>query len=422
MRSIGDGAVAIVPGAREVTRSHDTSYPFRQASDFAYLTGFAEPDCVLALVPGRDAGESIVFCRDRDPEAERWDGPRLGPEQALEALGVDDAFPIDDIDEIFPNLIDGRHRLFYPMGHDPTFDGQVMGWLNELRAAHRRGAKEPEEIITLDYLLSDMRLVKSRAELAAMRRAARVSVRGHERAMRATRPGAFEYEIAAALTYEFALANAEHAYLPIVGGGSNACVLHYLANNDALRDGDLLLVDAGAEVDGYAADITRTFPVNGKFTAAQRDIYDLVLQAQYAAIDSVSPGANFDAPHQAALAVIAQGLVDLKLVKMSVDECLESAAYRRFFMHKSSHWLGMDVHDVGDYKIDGEWRAFEVGMVLTIEPGIYVPPETRGIPKQFKGIGVRIEDDVAVTREGNEVLTRRLVKNPDDVEALMRDE
>lgn len=419
MQTVGRDAIVVLAAAPERIRNNDAHYPYRQDSDFHYLTGFGEPEAVLVLVPGRAQGGEILFCRDRDPERERWDGPRLGVEGAERELGIDHAFPIDDIDDILPGLLEDRSRVYYHLGRDPEFDLRLMGWINRVRARVRLGARPPHEVVALGHVLHEMRLLKSRAELRVMQRAARISAAAHVRAMGAARPGLTESTVEAELLHAFRSAQAVPAYEPIVAAGANACVLHYRANRAELRDGDLLLIDAGAEVDCYASDITRTFPVNGRFTPEQRVLYDLVLEAQLAAIEAVRPGNSWIAPHEAAVRVLTRGLVRLGLLKGSVEANLREHAYRRFYMHKTGHWLGLDVHDVGDYRIDGEYRELEPGMVLTVEPGLYVDPGEKSVDRRFRGIGIRIEDDVVVTREGPLVLTGDVPKDPDRIEQLI---
>nr|PZN78372.1 MAG: Xaa-Pro aminopeptidase [Pseudomonadota bacterium] len=419
MRLMGRDAIAIVPAAPIRHRNGDVEYPYRQDSDFFYLTGFPEPEAVAVLVPGREQAEYVLFVRERDPARETWDGKRAGPEGATRDYGADDAFPITDIDEILPGLMENRTAVYYAMGVHPEFDQRVVGWVNQLRAQAKHGRHPPHEFVALDHILHDMRLYKSRAELALMREAARIAAQAHIRAMRFCRPGVHEYEVMAELVHEFRRHNADPAYHPIVGGGANACILHYRENDQVLRDGDLLLIDAGCEYQCYASDITRTFPVNGRFTPEQRAVYEIVLEANLAAIAKVKPGNHWNEPHDAAVRVITQGLVKLGLLKGRVSALEREGAYRRFFMHRTGHWLGMDVHDVGDYKVGDEWRVLEPGMVLTIEPGIYIPAHLRGVPRRFRNIGIRIEDDVVVTRDGAEVLTSDVPKDPDEIEALM---
>ena len=419
MRMAGRDAIVIVPSAAERLRNNDAHYAFRQDSDFHYLTGFGEPEAVLALVPGRAQGEVILFCRERDPAREQWDGHRAGQEGAVTDYAMDDAFPIEDIDDILPGLIEGRSRVYYHFGRDTDFDLMLMGWVNRVRSNIRQGAKPPHEFVALSHLLHDLRLYKSRGELRLMRKSAQIAAEAHRRAMRATRPGMNEHEVEAELLHTFRKHGAVPSYEPIVGGGANGCVLHYRANNSVLRDGDLLLIDAGAEYACYASDITSTFPVNGRYSPEQRAVYDIVLAAQLAAIEKVRAGQSFEAYHAAAVRTLTAGLIKLGLLKGSLKANLESHSYRRFYMHKTGHWLGLDVHDVGDYRIDGEFRELEPGMVVTVEPGIYISPEMKGVPARFRGIGIRIEDDVVVTRGDPEVISAGVPKDADEIEALM---
>ena len=419
MRMAGRDAIIIVPSAEERVRNNDAHYPFRQDSDFHYLTGFAEPDAVLALVPGRSQGEVILFCRERDRAREQWDGHRAGQEGAVADFGMDDAFPIDDIDDILPGLIEGRSRVYYHFGRETRFDLILMGWVNRVRSNIKQGAKPPHEFVALSHLLHDLRLYKSRSELRLMRKSAQIAAEAHVRAMRTTRPGMNENEVEAELLHTFRKHNAVPSYEPIVGAGTNACVLHYRANNATMQDGDLLLIDAGAEYACYASDITRTFPVNGRFTPEQRELYDIVLAAQLAAIEEVRPGKSFEAYHLAAVRVLTQGLIRLGLLKGSLRSNLESHTYRKFYMHKTGHWLGLDVHDVGDYRVDGEFRELEPGMVVTVEPGLYISPDLKGVPARYRGIGIRIEDDVIVTSGDPEVISAGVPKDADEIEALM---
>jgi len=419
LKLMGRDSIAILPAAPVRHRNNDVEYAYRQDSDFYYLTGFDEPESVAVLVPGRDHAEYILFVRERDPARETWDGRRAGPAGARRAYGADDAFPITDIDEILPGLMENRAKVFYSMGMYPEFDQRLVGWVNGLRTQARNGRHPPQEIVALDHVLHDMRLYKSRVEIGLMREAARIAARAHVRAMRSCRPGLKEYEVMAEIIHEFRLYNADTSYHPIVGGGANSCILHYRDNDQPLKAGDVLLVDAGCEYESYASDITRTFPVGGRFTPEQRAVYQIVLDANRAAIARVRPGNHWNEPHEAAVRVITHGLVKLGLLKGRPAKLERDGAYRRFFMHRTGHWLGMDVHDVGDYKIGDEWRVLEPGMVMTIEPGIYIPAGSRGVPKRFHNIGIRIEDDVVVTRKGVEVLTSRAPKDPDKIETLM---
>lgn len=421
MEAIGAGGIALIPAAPEATRNRDVDYPYRQDSDFYYLTGFPEPEALAAIIPGREQGQYILFCREKDPEKETWHGRRAGLEGACEKYGADDAFPITDIDEIIPGLMESCHKLYYAMGCYQDFDNQVMDWMNQLRARARQGVHVPTEIGALDHLLHEMRLFKSPAEIAKLREAAVIAGRAHQRAMRLAKPGLMEYQLAAEFFHEFTRSGADSSYPPIVGGGENGCILHYTENNALLKDGDLVLIDAGAEWDFYASDITRTFPVNGRFSAAQRSLYELVLEAQQAALAAVSPGNSWNAPHAAAVEVITQGLLERGLLFGKRDKLIEEEAYKRFYMHRTGHWLGMDVHDVGDYKIGEQWRSLEPGMVLTIEPGVYVTP-AQDIAEEWWNIGIRIEDDVLVTEDGYEVLSKDTPKTVAEIEALMAKE
>lgn len=411
--------IAIIPTAPERARNRDSHYPYRYDSYFYYLTGFIEPEAVLVVIAG-DQPKSVLFCRDKDVEREIWDGFRYGSQQAREVFGFDESHPVGELDARMPDLLANQPQLCCHLGSDEPWDVRVLGWLNAVRAQVRNGVAAPAAISDVRTVLDDMRLVKDAHELDVMRRAAQISTSAHKRAMRAAAPGRAEYEIEAELLHEFRHGGAQApAYTSIVAGGANACVLHYVQNDAQLNAGELLLIDAGCELDGYASDITRTFPVNGKFSAAQRDIYQLVLAAQAAAIAEVVPGASWNAPHDAAVRVLAQGLIEFGLCKGSVDKVIESGDYRQFYMHRTGHWLGLDVHDAGDYKRDGAWRKLEPGMALTVEPGCYIRPGA-GVPAHFANIGIRIEDDVAVTAKGNEVLTLAAPKTVADIEAWMR--
>jgi Xaa-Pro aminopeptidase len=413
-------SIAVVPAAPERPRSRDTEYLYRQDSDFFYLSGFSEPGAVLVLIPGRAHGEYVMFCRERDRLREIWDGYRAGPEGVGNDYGADDAFPIDDIDEILPGLLEGRERIYYAMGKDSEFDRQVMDWVNTIRAKVRSGATPPGEFLDLSHFLHDMRLYKSAAELRVMREAGAISARAHMRAMRFCKPGVMEYQLEAEILHEFAMSGARSpAYNTIVGGGKNGCILHYIENSAPLKGGELVLIDAGCELENYAADITRTFPVNGRFSPEQKALYEIVLRAQLAAIDTIRPGSHWNDSHGVSVRVITEGLIDLGLLVGNLDELIESEAYKEFYMHRIGHWLGMDVHDVGDYKVGGEWRVLEPGMVMTVEPGIYVAPDNERVAKKWRGIGIRIEDDVLVTRDSCEILSAGVPKTVAEIEALM---
>lgn len=419
MDMLGDDSIAILPAAPEKIRNRDVAFRYRPDSDFFYLTGFAEPEAVLALIPGRTQGEFILFCRERDPEQEVWHGSRTGLEGACNDYGADDAYPIADMDDILPGLLENRERIYYTMGNDIAFDQRVLGWVNQVRGKIRTGVHAPEEFISLNHILHDMRLYKSRHEISKLRDAATISAKAHVRAMKACRPGMMEYQVEAELLHEFMRRGAfSAAYPSIVGSGVNSCVLHYIDNTREMKDGDILLIDAGAEYEGYASDVTRTFPVSGRFSDHQRAVYEVVLAAQLAAIDAVKPGNHWNQPHDSAVEVLTEGLVALGILKGSAQTLIEKEDYKRYFMHKTGHWLGMDVHDVGDYKLGDEWRMLEPGMALTVEPGLYFPPQ-KGLAKKWWNIGVRIEDDVLVTKSGHEVLSRDAPKSIPEIEALM---
>ncbi|MEA9657505.1 aminopeptidase P N-terminal domain-containing protein [Xanthomonas campestris] len=419
MQMAGEQAILILPAAPERVRSHDTHYPYRQDSDFWYLSGFPEPEAVLVLVPGRKYGEAILFCRERDAEREAWDGPRAGQEGAVAQYGMDDAYPIDDVDEILPGLLEGRSRVYYHFGRDVDFDLKLIGWLKRVREQVRHGAQPPHEFLELGHLLHEQRLFKSRDEIALMQQAAGISVRAHRAAMRLARPGLHEYQLQAEIEREFRAADAWPAYGSIVGTGSNACVLHYRANNARSRDGELVLVDAGAEYRGYAADITRTFPVNGRFSAAQRALHDLVGAAQAAALAQAQPGIAYEAGHLAAVQTLTEGLLRLGLLKGTLERNLAEGHYKRFYRHKTGHWLGLDVHDVGEYRLAGESRLLEPGMVFTIEPGLYVSADDTSVDAKWRGIGIRTEDNVLITADGHRVLTDALARSADEIQGAM---
>ncbi|HWU77487.1 MAG TPA: aminopeptidase P N-terminal domain-containing protein [Rhodanobacter sp.] len=418
MQMAGEDAVLLIAAAPERMRNADAAWPYRQDSDFHYLTGFPEPDAVLALLPGRAHGEVVLFCRERDAVHERWHGRTTGTEQAVAVYGVDDAFPIEDIDDILPGMMEGRTRVICHFGREPAFDAQLLGWMRRLRQL-RGGGVVSKDFVALAHLLHDLRLFKSRGELRLMRASAAIAVQAHRAAMALARPGRHEYEIEAELLSVIRRQGAVAAFVPTVAAGANACALHYQSNRAVLRDGDLLLIDAGAELECYASDISRTFPVSGRYSREQRALYDVVLAAQLAAIDQVQPGRPFNAAHIAAVRVLTEGLCQSGLLKGDVEAAVASGSYKRFFPAKTGHWLGLDVHDVGDYRIDGESRLLEPGMVLTVEPGLYIAADDDSVAERWRGIGIRIEDDVAVTRDGHEVLTAAMPKEVEEVEALL---
>ncbi len=420
MDKMSPESVAIIPSASEVPRNRDVEYPFRQDSDFYYLTGFNEPDALLLLMPGRSEGQVVIFCRDRDPEMEIWNGYRAGPEGVCQQYGADQAYPIAEVDEQMAELLQGKARLYYSMGTNETLDGQVRHWLNSIRKKARLGAVAPGEMVMLDHLLHEMRLFKSDEEIELMRAAGRISAEAHVRAMQVCKPGLIEYQLEAEISHHFAMNGCRlPAYSSIVGGGDNACVLHYTENRDELKSGDLVLIDAGCELDYYAGDITRTFPVSGKFSPEQQAIYELVLKSQLACIEAIRPGAPWISIHDLSVKILTQGLIDLGLLKGDLEGLIESGAYKVFYMHRIGHWLGMDVHDVGDYKINGDWRPLEPGMVMTVEPGIYISPQNEHVDEKWRGIGIRIEDDVLVTENGYEILSAGAPKSVAEIEQLM---
>ncbi|WP_010321568.1 Xaa-Pro aminopeptidase [Marinobacterium stanieri] len=420
LAAVPANAAILVAAASLKTRNRDAEYAFRQDSDFYYLTGFNEPGALLLLLPGRAEGETVIFCPRRDPQMEIWTGYRAGPDGCVRDFGMDQAFELKQIETELPELLDGRLRLYYALGQDETLDTRVRGWVNQVRAKARQGAEPPRELVQLETLLHEQRLFKSEAEVALMRRAGEISAAAHVQAMQVCRPGMGEYQLEAEITAHCMREGARfQAYSPIVGGGANGCILHYIDNMDLLQDGDLVLIDAGCELDNYASDITRTFPVNGRFSRHQAELYQLVLDTQLACIDAIRPGVPWNDIHELSVRILTEGLVRLGLLQGEVDTLIEEGAYRRFYMHRVGHWLGMDVHDVGEYKQKGDWRPLEPGMVMTVEPGLYVAPDDESVEPHWRGIGIRIEDDVVVTEQGCEVLTEAVPKQIADIEALM---
>lgn len=420
MQVMGEDAVAILPAALVRMRNRDAEFQYRQDSDFHYLTGFDEPEAVVVLVPGRKHGEYILFCRENDKKMETWNGLRAGQDGAVATYGADDSFPIDDIDDILPGLLENKEKVYYTMGVQHDFDQRVIKWVTDLRNQSRIGVHTPGEFVSLDHQLHDMRLYKSASEIKIMRKAAQISAKAHTRAMQFCKPGIYEYQLEAELLHSFMQQGARFpAYSSIVGGGKNGCILHYVENSETLKDGDLVLIDAGAELECYASDISRTFPVNGTYSKEQRALYEIVLAAQLAAIEQVQPGNHWNDPHEAAIEVLTQGLIDVGILKGKLKTNIEKETYKDFYMHRTGHWLGLDVHDVGDYKIDNEWRVLEPGMVLTVEPGLYISADHEKVHKKWHNIGIRIEDDVLVTKDGHEVLSKGVPKHPDEIEALM---
>ncbi|MGZ5007088.1 MAG: Xaa-Pro aminopeptidase [Methylobacter sp.] len=421
MQHIGKGNIALIASAPVRTRNRDVDYPFRQDSDFYYLTGFNEPDSLAVFIPGRKQGEYILFCREFDEKKALWEGAHAGLEGATTHYKADDSFPIDDLDDILPGMLEDKGKVYYPIGRDSDLDHNLLVWINHIRSQSRSGVTAPGELASLEHILHEMRLFKSPEELKLMRRAAEVSANAHVKAMQKCKPGMYEYQIEAEIIYNFIQGGLRSvAYPSIVAGGKNACVLHYTENADKLKSGDLLLIDAGAECDHYAADITRTFPVSGRFSEPQKQLYQLVLDAQAAAIAQIKPGAPWHLAHDASVEVLTKGLVALGLLKGKVAKLIKDEKYKQFYMHRIGHWLGMDVHDVGDYKLEKEWRLLEPGMVLTVEPGLYIPEDCLSVDEQWRGIGIRIEDDVLVTPDGHEILTGGVPKTIAEIESLMQ--
>lgn len=422
MQKVGDNAIVIIPAASEVIRNGDTTYYFRQNSNFYYLTGFNEPDAVLVLLPKHQDGEYILFAREKDPAKEIWDGKMQGLQGVKENFHADDAYDINTIKEVLPSLLENREEIYYPVGKNPSFDQMIFDNVNQLRKKVRKGITTAEHFHNIDPILSEMRLHKSQSEIETMQKAADISVEAHKRAMRACKPGMYEYQLEAEMQYVFYQNGSRAvAYSPIIGTGENTCILHYRENNQKIQDGDLVLIDAGCEYENYSSDITRTFPANGKFTKEQAAIYNLVLKAQLAAIDLVKPGTKWFELQTRIMETFTEGLVELGLLKGDINNLIASQAASRFYMHLSGHWLGLDTHDTGNYKKHNEWRELEPGMVLTVEPGLYIQANQDDVDSKWWNIGVRIEDDVVVTENGCLVLTRALPKTVEDIEALMSD-
>ncbi|HEY5718079.1 MAG TPA: Xaa-Pro aminopeptidase [Motiliproteus sp.] len=413
-------SLVLLPAAQLRYRNRDAEYPFRQDSDFLYLCGFPEPEAWLVLHRGATRNDELLFVLPRDPDKEVWNGYRAGPEGAVERYGLARAYPLEQLESELLKLLPGCQRIYYPFGRSPSLDQQVLGWRNRSAHGAREAASVAQQLHNLDPWLHEMRLFKSPAEQALMRHAGAVSAAAHVRAMQCCRPGMMEYQLEAEIQHQFAQAGCRFAaYGTIVGGGANGCILHYTDNRDTLRDGDLVLIDAGCEAEGYAGDITRTFPVNGRFSEAQRELYQLVLDAQLAALAEIHPGASWNAPHERAVAVLTEGLLTLGLLQGELATLIADEAYRPFYMHRTGHWLGLDVHDVGDYKRNDQWRTLQPGMVLTVEPGLYIAPDNQQVDARWRGIGIRIEDDVLVTEHGHEVLTAGVPKQIDAIEQLM---
>lgn len=422
MQCIGIGNIALISSAGVRVRNRDVDYPFRQDSDFYYLTGFNEPDALAVFIPGRSQGEYILFCREFDEKKALWEGAHAGLEGAIKHYAADDSFPIDDIDDIVSGMLENKTKVFYPMGRDTDLDHSLQEWIRHIRSQSRSGVMAPAELASIEPIVHEMRLFKSAAELKLMRYAAQISAEAHVKAMQLCVAGKYEYQVEADIVHHFMQSGLRNvAYPSIVAGGKNACTLHYTENSDKLKNGDLLLIDAGAECDHYAADITRTFPISGKFSEPQALLYQLVLDAQFAAIEQIKPNVPWNAAHDASVDVLTKGLVKLGLLKGTVSKLIKNEKYKQFYMHRIGHWLGMDVHDVGDYKIHQEWRLLQAGMVLTVEPGLYIPEDCKSVDKKWRGIGIRIEDDVLVTKNGYEILTHEVPKTITEIETLMEE-
>lgn len=421
LQAIGEDSVAIIASSQEILRNGDSHYPFRQNSDFYYLTGFAEPEAVAVFIPGHAQGEFILFNRVRDPAKEIWDGARAGQQGACEVYGADAAFPFDALDKELPKLLENRRRLYYAIGRDMAFNRRVLTWLASVQAKIRSGINAPKEFLNIEKILHEMRLRKSPYEQELMRTASRVSANAHCRAMQICHPGMYEYELEAEINYRFTKSGCRApAYNHIIGAGANSCVLHYNDNNAIIADGDMVLIDAGAEYQYYASDITRTFPANGRFTPEQRAVYEAVLNVQMRVIEQIKPGTPWIHLQHTSDRVMTEELVKLGLLVGKVDELLAEQAYHKFYMHRIGHWLGLDVHDAGSYKVDGgAWRLLEPGMAFTVEPGIYIAPGDKKVDKKWWNIGVRIEDDILVTDKGYEVLTAGVPKTVAEIEELM---
>ncbi len=419
---MGPHSIAIIATSPVALRNRDADYKFRADSSFFYLTGFAEPEAVAVIETFESIDEGYtysLFCRERNREMEIWNGYRAGVDGAVDDYEADEAYAIDLLDEEIIEKLHNKQKLFYRIGHQADFDARVAKWIAKASGESRKGTSAPAQVIQLDRIVDEMRLHKSEKEIKLMQLASDISAEAHTRVMQTVKPGMMEYALEAELNYIFGKNGCVPSYNSIVGGGANACILHYVENDKALNDGDLVLIDAACEYQLYASDITRTFPVNGKFSPEQKALYELVLKAQLAAIDAVRIGNSYKEPHNVAVRILVQGLLDLGIMHGDLEEIIEKESFRQFYMHGTGHWLGMDVHDVGSYKQDGEWRAYEEGMVVTVEPGLYIAPDDETVDAKWRGIGIRIEDDVVATENGPLVLTKNVVKTVADIEALM---
>ena len=416
---IGNDSIAIVKAKDICIRNGDADYKYRPDSSFYYLTGCHEPNSLLVICPDNSMGEDILFCREIDPKNVIWNGPMLGLADAKEKLLFDNSFDIQTLNEILPQLMLGRDKVYFMLGTDSEFDKQIVEWTNAVKKAKWARSEAPHELVSLQAIIDDMRVYKSKNEIKCMQKSANIAAQGHVEMMKTCRPGLFEYNLNAVFLHSITNQNSQVSYLPIVGGGDNACILHYINNNHELKDGDLVLIDAGAEYDYYASDITRTFPVNGKYSQAQKELYKIVLDAHAAALSKAKPGNHWNEPHDAAVEVITQGLIDIGLLKGDLKSNLEERNYIEFYMHKTGHWLGLDVHDCGEYSVDGLWVELEPNMVMTIEPGIYIAADAK-VPSKYRGIGIRIEDDVLITKNGNKILSDQVPRTINEIEEIMR--
>ena len=419
--AMGPNSIAIIETSQEAMRNRDADYKYRTDSSFFYLTGFAEPEAV-AVIETNENGEEYtysLFCRERNREMEIWNGYRAGVDGAVDDYDADEAYAIDLLDEEIIEKLLNKEKLFYRIGQRAEFDARVAKWIVQANGESRKGTTAPAQLIQLDRIVDEMRLHKDAEEIRLMQIASDISAEAHTQAMKAVRPGMMEYALEAELNYVFGKNGCVPSYNSIVGGGENGCILHYVENNKELKDGDLVLIDAACEYEFYASDITRTFPVNGKFSTEQKALYQVVLDAQVAAIDAVRVENSYKEPHNVAVRILVQGLLDLGIMQGDLDEIIEKESFRQFYMHGTGHWLGMDVHDVGSYKQNGEWRTYEEGMVVTVEPGLYIAPDDETVEVKWRGIGIRIEDDIVATKNGPLNLTSKVVKTVEDIEALM---
>ena len=420
-KKVLDDSAIIVASSPVKSRISDTDYLYRQDSNFYYLSGYEEPESILLIRPYAKKDNFIIFCRDRDPLKEQWDGFRSGQTGAVQDFGADKSLSISSVDSLMPELLEGAKNIYYSMSSPCGLDQRINTWVDQIRLNTRAGAEPPQNLLSLDSVIHEMRLLKSDEEIEVMKQAAEITTEAHIRAMKAVKPGMFEYQLEAEYLYAFNKNGARApAYNSIVGGGNNACILHYVENNSELKDGDVVLVDAGCEYKYYASDVTRTFPVNGSFTEEQKQIYSVVLEAHKQSMDQLKPVNKWNLAHEKSVEVIVEGLIDLGIIKSSKKEAIDTGEYSKYYMHRIGHWLGMDVHDVGSYKQDGDWRDLEPGMVMTIEPGIYILDSLEGVEDKWKGIGVRIEDDVLVTKKGFEVLTPDIPRSIEEVESTVQ--